>query len=78
MGAALMYMFDPSGGRRRRALTRDQVVRAARAAGESLDATARDWSNRAAGTAAEVRSRLRSDRPDDHILVERVRTAEDF
>ena len=75
VGAAVMYAFDPTGGRRRRALARDKFVRAAHAAGHSLDAAAHDWSNRAAGTVAEVRGRFRTDRPADDILVERVRAA---
>lgn len=75
LGAAFMYAFDPNGGRRRRALARDQFTRLAHTAGDGLDAAARDLSNRAAGTVAETRRRLRSDRPDDEVLVERVRAA---
>ena len=73
LGAVFMYTFDPIGGRRRRALFKDQFTHLARRTGDGLDATARDWSNRTAGTVAEARRRLRSDRPDDEVLVERVR-----
>lgn len=75
LGAAFMYVFDPAGGRRRRARVKDQFTRLAHTTGEGLDATARDLSNRAAGAAAEARRRFRSDRPDDDVLVERVRAA---
>ena|SRR5688572_4624461 len=73
LGAACMYVFDPQRGRRRRALARDKFTRLAHKTGDGLDAAARDLSNRAAGTAAEARKRFRSDRPDDTVLVERVR-----
>ena len=75
LGAAFMYAFDPTGGRRRRALVRDKVTRAAHIAGDGIDAASRDLSNRAAGTVAEARRRLRRDQPEDEILVERVRAA---
>ena len=42
---------------------------------DGLDATARDLSNRAKGTAAELRSRFRKEVVDDTILQERVRSA---
>jgi len=74
-GAAVMYVFDPGSGRRRRALVRDQFTHLAHTTSEGLDATARDLSNRAAGAAAEARRRFRSDRPGDDVLVERVRAA---
>ena len=73
MGAACMYACDPDGGRRRRALARDQFTRFAHKTGDGLDAAARDWSNRAAGSVAKARRRFRGDRPSDDVLVERVR-----
>jgi osmotically-inducible protein OsmY len=73
VGAASMYVCDPQRGRRRRALMRDQFTSLANTTSEGLDAAARDLSNRAAGTAAEARRRFRSERPDDDVLVERVR-----
>ena len=75
LGAAFMYAFDPTGGRRRRALVRDQFTRLGHTTSDGLDAAARDFSNRAAGAVAEARRRLRSDRPDDDVLAERVRAA---
>lgn len=73
LGAAFMYAFDPGIGRRRRALARDRFTRFAHKTGDGLDAAARDWSNRAVGSVAKARRRLRSDQPADDVLVERVR-----
>ena len=73
LGAIVMYAFDPGGGRRRRAIARDQLTRLANKTSDGLDATTRDLSNRAAGTVAEVRRRIWSDHPDDDVLVQRVR-----
>jgi osmotically-inducible protein OsmY len=75
VGAAIMYLFDPDRGARRRALARDQAARAKHKLGDGLDATARDLGNRAKGTAAELRSRFRREVVDDTILHERVRSA---
>jgi BON domain len=73
IGAAFMYAFDPGGGRRRRALAKDQFTRLAHKTRDGLDAAARDSSNRVAGSVAKVRRRFRSDEPEDDVLVERVR-----
>ena len=73
LGAMFMYVFDPGGGRRRRALVKDQFTHLAHKTGDDLDATARDFSNRAAGSVAKVRRRIRRDRPADDVLAERVR-----
>jgi hypothetical protein len=60
-GAALMYIFDPQGGRRRRALARDRGV----AAGHDLARVSRGKAKRAVdhlhGAAARTRARLRND-----------------
>jgi hypothetical protein len=72
-GAGLMYLLDPDGGRRRRALVRDQLVRAAHRTGDAVDATSRDVSNRARGVVAELRSRLSTAHVSDEVLHERVR-----
>ena len=73
LGASAMYLMDPRTGPRRRALIRDQVVRATHKTGDALDALGRDAANRARGIAAETRSRLRSDSSDARKLQERVR-----
>jgi gas vesicle protein len=73
IGAALAYVADPNMGRRRRALARDQLVRASHKTRDALDATARDLGNRTAGVMAETRRRLTQEELDDVRLVERVR-----
>jgi hypothetical protein len=74
IGASLAFIFDPSSGRRRRAMARDQVARASRRTRDGLGATARHLANRTRGIAAAARRRLREREIDDVILVERVRT----
>ncbi len=72
-GAGLMYVFDPGGGRRRRALLRDQVTHAVRKTGDGLDAAARDAANRVSGKVVKARRRLRREKVPDAVLIERVR-----
>lgn len=74
LGAAIAFMLDPTAGTRRRALMRDQLVRAGRKTRDGLDATARDVANRTRGVAAATRGRFKDDRVDDARLVERVRS----
>ena len=74
LGAALMYILDPDRGRRRRALVRDQLARAANKTPEALGATARDLSNRARGLTAEARRLVTSDDVSDQVLAQRVRS----
>jgi hypothetical protein len=73
IGAGLMYLLDPDGGRRRRALVRDQLVSAGHRASDAVGATSRDMTNRARGVVAELRGRLRREHPSDDVLRERVR-----
>jgi BON domain len=72
-GAGVMYLLDPEGGRRRRALIRDGLVHAAHRTGDAVDTTSRDVSNRARGAVAELRSRLANRPVSDDMLHERVR-----
>ncbi|HSJ65184.1 MAG TPA: SRPBCC family protein [Gemmatimonadaceae bacterium] len=74
LGAALMFFLDPSRGRRRRALVRDQVLHAVRKGEHGVEATVNDLTNRAHGLAAEARNRFREDDPTDDVLVARVRS----
>lgn len=55
-GAALMYVFDPESGQRRRALARDQVASANRKAREAISSKAQDVRHRAEGLAARLRA----------------------
>ena len=75
VGAGLMYLLDPDRGARRRGLVRDRATRAGHKLGGGLDATARDFGNRARGTVAEARARFRKEMVDDVVLYERVRSA---
>jgi BON domain len=73
-GAGVMYLLDPDGGGRRRALLRDRLVHAAHRTGDAVDSTSRDVSNRARGVVAELRSRLVNVPVSDDRLRERVRS----
>ena len=55
LGALLMYLFDPQGGNRRRALIRDKAIKFNRQAREAMAGTARDISNRAQGVAHDFK-----------------------
>jgi gas vesicle protein len=56
IGAAAMYLLDPEEGRRRRALLRDQLMKAQRVTSEAMETRSRDMANRASGVAAETRA----------------------
>jgi|GEM_PF-1723249 len=58
VGAALMYLFDPVAGNRRRALARDMMSGLARRSRTAMDGASRDVANRARGLLVEMRSRL--------------------
>jgi hypothetical protein len=72
IGAGFMYLLDPDGGRRRRAVLRDQLVSAGHKTSDAVGATSRDVTNRARGVVAELR-RLRLEHVGDDVLRERVR-----
>ena len=73
IGAGVMYLLDPVGGRRRRAVLRDQLVSAGHKTSDAVGATSRDVTNRARGVVADLRGRLRREHVDDDKLRERVR-----
>jgi BON domain-containing protein len=74
IGAALMYLFDPERGNRRRALLRDKLLHVTHSAGDKLEVKSRDASNRLQGLVAKTKS-LRKTRPvSDDVLAERVRS----
>ena len=72
VGAAIVYMADPLKGRRRRALAKDQFVRASRKTREVLGA-GRDLANRTSGLVAATRRRWTGEAFHDRRLVDRVR-----
>jgi hypothetical protein len=75
LGAGLMYLLDPQGGGRRRALARDKTVSALKTGGNAALKTGKDLGNRTKGLVHEAGSRLhRSEVVDDQILCDRVRS----
>ena len=77
LGAALMYFFDPQGGRRRRALLRDQYVHIARKLEDAQRIVVRDAAQRTRGLIAQAQRAVKGEghSADDVVLVERVRSA---
>ena len=73
VGAGVMALLDPGRGSYRRALIRDQVVRASHKTADGLDALSRDVANRARGVAAEAWSAVHPERVGPRKLEERVR-----
>lgn len=69
-----MYFLDPDRGGRRRALIRDQAVRALRSTRRSVRDRAVDVRNRAAGKVTELRNARSEARPSDEQLIARVRS----
>ena len=61
IGAALMYLYDPQDGNRRRALIRDKAVGLGNDAKEALSGKAEDLSNRAKGLMHEAKSTFSSE-----------------
>jgi osmotically-inducible protein OsmY len=74
LGAALMYIFDPDRGKRRRALIRDKVEAAGHKVSDTADKMQRDLRHRAYGVVAETKSIFRHDEVTDDVLVDRVRS----
>jgi len=73
-GALLMYIADPGRGRRRRAVLRDKMVRAAHVTRDRLGKTARYARGKATGLYQASRGMLRSNHIEDSKLRERVRS----
>jgi hypothetical protein len=74
LGAGLMYLLDPQGGRRRRALARDKTVSALKTGGSAALKTGKDLGNRTKGLVHEAGSRLHWGEVDDKVLCDRVRS----
>ena len=75
LGASLMYCLDPDRGRRRRAMVRDELVRAVHEAGDALDKGLRDWNQRVSGSLIEAASRFVPGSVSDEVLTPRIRSA---
>lgn len=73
LGAGLMYFLDPRGGRRRRALLRDQLAKAVNRSQDRVEALSKDVPNRAKGAVLEAQKRLQPEEVDDPTLAARVR-----
>ena len=72
-GAGIAFALDPVSGGRRRALVRDQFIRAGHQTRSAAGVAMRDLSNRTRGIVAATRSRFSSRPVDGRRLVERVR-----
>jgi gas vesicle protein len=73
-GAAMMYLFDPKRGKRRRAYVGEKAGHAAREAGREVERNTRDLSNRLRGAAVETSKRLTQNDAPDEVLAEKVRS----
>jgi hypothetical protein len=74
LGAAAMYLMDPSRGRRRRARLGEAASHASHRMQAIVGMTARDVRHRLSGAAAHTLDRLvEEEAPADNVLVERVR-----
>lgn len=60
-GAALMYLFDPNDGNRRRAVIRDKALSMNKRAQEAMQGRVEDLGNRARGMLHEAKSAFSSD-----------------
>ena len=74
LGGAAMYLLDPDRGRRRRALLRDQAVKATNNVKDVLDAGGRDLANRDSAATGRLRSLFKRRTATDDVLNERVRS----
>lgn len=72
LGAALVYMFDPVSGNRRRAMVRERANKTIRDAQGFWNSATHDLSNRSKGILEEMRARLVEQKVDDDRLVRRV------
>src|SRR4051794_10607926 len=73
VGATAAMLFDPSSGRRRRALVRDRAVHLGKAVSCAATGATHDLTNRARGARFRLRHLLRREPISDDVLVERVR-----
>ncbi|HYO13735.1 MAG TPA: SRPBCC family protein [Thermoanaerobaculia bacterium] len=74
LGAGLMYLLDPQGGRRRRAVAKDKTVHVLKSGSSACLKTSRDLGNRSKGMVLGAASKLRREHPDATTLADRVRS----
>ncbi len=74
IGAALMYLYDPIHGNKRRSMIQDQFLGFRNNASESLDDAVNDLKNRYQGVRAELNGMMSGETPSDRVLEHRVRT----
>jgi len=74
VGAVMMYLMDPSRGRRRRAMLGDQIIKTSHKAQRSGEKTIRDARNRILGILHSLRSGLQRASTSDAVLAARVRS----
>ncbi len=72
LGAAVMFLLEPS-AHRRRAVVRDKATSAARRVARFSGKASRDLANRARGLSMEAYGRMREDNPTGETLAARVR-----
>jgi hyperosmotically inducible periplasmic protein len=72
-GALVMYLMDPSTGRRRRAIVRDRGVSMRHDAERYVRGKSKRTVDRLRGVAARTRAGLAADPVDDDLLHERIR-----
>jgi osmotically-inducible protein OsmY len=76
VGAALMFLFDPDNGRRRRALLRDKSTSYTRRAQQTEEALVHKTLHHVRSALAMIRARVTPEEPvEDGVLYERVRAA---
>lgn len=73
LGVGLMYILDPTAGRRRRAVMRDKAFSFWRRGASALDKASRDITNRTKGVMSEMGSKTAGE-VDDSRLEARVRS----
>jgi osmotically-inducible protein OsmY len=72
-GAGFMYLFDPQGGRRRRALVRDQLMKLANRTEDTMEAASEATMNHSKAMALEAKKRIQQEMAANTTLGERVR-----
>jgi hypothetical protein len=74
LAASVMYIFDPTLGKRRRSLLRDKVFHAKSKLRKTADVALRDKKHRLYGLFCELQAKFRGRDPSDEIVAERVRS----